>query len=103
MKYLALILALALCTGSGAAQPASSGNAVIESLADLPVTEVNATTAEGQVLAVMISGDGGWATLDQALSAELASRGIPVAGLNSLKYFWHARTPEQTALEGLGG
>jgi len=66
---------------------------------DLPVTEVPATGNGHDVFAVLISGDGGWAQLDQDLSAELARRGIPVAGLNSLRYFWRARTPESAAVD----
>jgi type IV secretory pathway VirJ component len=66
-------------------------------LPDLPVTEVPAGSSGGDVFAVMISGDGGWAGLDQSLTAALSARGIPTAGLNSLRYFWQARTPEETA------
>lgn len=69
------------------------------SVADLPITEVPAAKAGKDVFAVLISGDGGWARLDQELSAELATRGIPVAGLNSLRYFWKARTPDETAAD----
>ena len=46
---------------------------------------------------LFVSGDGGWAELDQEISAGLAGRGVPVVGVNSLKYFWTKRTPEQTA------
>ncbi len=49
------------------------------------------------MLALFITGDGGWAELDQHVSAELARSGIPVVGLSSLKYFWHARAPELVA------
>jgi type IV secretory pathway VirJ component len=45
----------------------------------------------------MLSGDGGWASLDKNLGAALAARGIPVVGWNSLRYFWSARTPEEAA------
>jgi len=48
-------------------------------------------------MAVFWSGDGGWADLDEKISAGLAGRGVPVVGVNSLKYFWTNRTPEQTA------
>jgi type IV secretory pathway VirJ component len=68
-------------------------------LRDLPITEVPATGQGPDVFAVMISGDGGWARLDKGLSAELARRGIPVAGLDSLHYFWRARTPDETAAD----
>jgi type IV secretory pathway VirJ component len=70
-----------------------------ESLSDLPLTEVPATAKDTDVFAVMISGDGGWAGLDQSVSGALAARGIPVVGLNSLKYFWHARTADSTATD----
>ena len=66
---------------------------------DLPITEVLAKISESDVFAVMVSGDGGWAGLDQELAAVLSARGVPVAGLSSLKYFWRARTPEETAAD----
>lgn len=73
--------------------------AMADSLQDLPITEVLPRTSNGDVFAVMVSGDGGWAELDRDLSAVLSARGVPVAGLSSLKYFWRARTPEQTAAD----
>jgi len=69
------------------------------SLDGLPLTEVPATAKEDDTFAVMISGDGGWAGLDQSVSGELAAHGVPVVGLNSLKYFWHARTADSTAAD----
>ena len=65
-------------------------------ISDLPVTEVHASGSSGE-LAVLLTGDGGWAGLDQELAARLAASGVPTVGLNSLKYFWSARTPEETA------
>jgi type IV secretory pathway VirJ component len=47
----------------------------------------------------MISGDGGWATLDKKVAAALAKEGVPVAGIDSLRYFWTARTPEGLAAD----
>ena len=67
-----------------------------DSVRDLPLVEVPAA-ADGDMLALLISGDGGWASLDQQVSAELARRGIAVVGLSSLKYFWQSRTPEVAA------
>jgi type IV secretory pathway VirJ component len=77
----------------------AASNVVADSLPELPLVEVPAKAAEGDVLAVIISGDGGWAALVQDLSAVLSARGIPVVGLNSLKYFWHARSAEETAAD----
>ncbi|MBV9343480.1 MAG: virulence factor family protein [Gammaproteobacteria bacterium] len=65
-------------------------------IGDLPVREVPAS-GPGDTFAVLLTGDGGWAGLDQELAARLAASGTPTVGLNSLKYFWNARTPEQAA------
>jgi type IV secretory pathway VirJ component len=64
-------------------------------IADLPLVE--AATSAGPVreeMAVLISGDGGWAEIDKGLTAALNAQGLPVVGLNSLRYFWTPRTPE---------
>jgi type IV secretory pathway VirJ component len=63
---------------------------------DLPVQEVHASGATAE-FALLLTGDGGWAGLDQELAARLAASGVPTVGLNSLKYFWTQRTPEETA------
>ncbi|VTU34471.1 virulence factor family protein [Variovorax sp. PBL-E5] len=67
-------------------------------LADLPIVEVPASGA-GARFAVLVSGDGGWASIDKHIAAALAKAGIPVAGIDSLRYFWTARTPEGTAVD----
>jgi type IV secretory pathway VirJ component len=68
---------------------------------DLPLVEVPATAspaaAASDTFAVLLTGDGGWAGLDQDVAGALAARGVPVIGLNSLKYYWTARTPEAAA------
>lgn len=64
-------------------------------LADLPLVEVPARAPAGDALAVILSGDGGWAGLDRELAAALATRGYPVVGLDSLQYFWKRRTPDE--------
>lgn len=66
------------------------------SLGDLPLVEVNPTssgTGSSESFAVLLSGDGGWAGLDKEVAAALAAKGIPVVGLDSLRYFWSTRTP----------
>jgi type IV secretory pathway VirJ component len=69
-----------------------------QSLEDLPIIEVPAVgRARSDLFAVLLSGDGGWAGLDKEVAAALAQRGVPVAGIDSLRYFWHARTPEGLA------
>lgn len=63
---------------------------------DLPVNEVHAQ-GDSDEFALLLTGDGGWAGLDQELAARLAASGVPTVGLNSLKYFWTQRTAEQAA------
>jgi type IV secretory pathway VirJ component len=62
-------------------------------IGDLPLEQV-AADGGGNELALLLTGDGGWAGLDQELAAHLAAQGVPTVALNSLKYFWKARTPE---------
>jgi len=69
-----------------------------EAVSDLPLVEVPAP-GSAPYLAVMLSGDGGWASLDKEVAGVLAGKGMPVVGLNSLQYFWSARTPEQLAAD----
>lgn len=68
----------------------------------LPVVEVPAAAQVARVsesLALILSGDGGWAGIDKALAHSLAARGVPVVGFDSLRYFWTARTPASTAAD----
>ena len=69
-----------------------------EQLSDLPIVEVPAT-GSGNRFAVLLSGDGGWAGIDKSLGTALAAQGVPVAGFDSLRYFWSARTPDQLAAD----
>lgn len=66
-------------------------------LADLPLQEVAARGPQSAHMAVFWSGDGGWADLDKEVSGRLAARGVAVVGVNSLKYFWTRRSPDQIA------
>lgn len=69
-------------------------------LKDLPLHIVDSNNqSSGDMMAVMLSGDGGWASLDQHVAHLLNDSGIPVTGLNSLKYFWSKRTPNGAALD----
>jgi type IV secretory pathway VirJ component len=70
-------------------------------LGDLPVVEIAAQpgSAPSDAFAIMMSGDGGWAGLDQDIAAALSAKGIPVVGLDSLRYYWTARTPEGLAAD----
>jgi len=67
-----------------------------KALDGLPIVEVPAAQ-RGDTLAIFLSGDGGWAGLDKEVAAHLADHGVAVVGLDSLRYFWSARTPSGVA------
>lgn len=66
-------------------------------IADLPLTEVEPEAPIANRIAIMLTGDGGWAGLDKGVAEELSQRGMRVVGLSSLKFFWRTRTPEEIA------
>ncbi|MFT3673438.1 AcvB/VirJ family lysyl-phosphatidylglycerol hydrolase [Aestuariivirga sp.] len=89
----AAMLAALQQAGAAAATPPATADTT--EVADFPITEVRDEQAtEGDTLAIFLSGDGGWASLDDGVSELLAAKGIPVVGVSSLKYFWQARTPD---------
>ena len=62
-------------------------------VADLPLVQLPVKT-EKPYFAVIVSGDGGWAGIDREVASALLKDGVPVVGLDSLKYFWKPRDPE---------
>ena len=69
------------------------------SVSGVPLTEVPATAGPDRPqFAIMFSGDGGWALLDRAVTAELAKTVCPRwAGIRSA--IWKPRQPDQVALD----
>jgi type IV secretory pathway VirJ component len=57
---------------------------------DLPIVEIPAEPRHG-TLAIIYSGDGGW--------RDIAAHGIPVVGVDSLRYFWRRKEPGQIAAD----
>jgi type IV secretory pathway VirJ component len=75
-----------------------SNTPTASSVADLPLTIIPATgTGKSQSFAIMLSGDGGWSSIDGAVASGLASRGVPTVGWSSLTYFWTKKSPDQAA------
>lgn len=58
-----------------------------------------APAGKGDVLAIIYSGDGGWADLDKQLGDAFVARGIPVLGVNDFKYYWRSRSAEESATQ----
>lgn len=83
----AALAAVVLVTALARPTPALSG----------PITITS--TRDGDTLAVIYSGDGGWGGLDQHLARRLADNGVPTLGINSLTYFRTDRTPDDVAAD----
>ncbi|MGH7336108.1 MAG: virulence factor family protein [Myxococcota bacterium] len=69
-----------------------------ESLSGLPLVELPAA-GPGAWMAVIYSGDGGWRDLDKRVGELLAREGVPVVGVDSLRYFWSEKPPERVAAD----
>ena len=67
------------------------------SVKDLPLVELPAKGPATDLLAVILSGDGGWASIDRDVGNFLAGKGVDVVGLNSLQYFWTDRHPDMAS------
>jgi type IV secretory pathway VirJ component len=80
---------------------AAPGSTAPDALKDLPVVfeAAHPVATPSDTFAIMLSGDGGWAGLDKEVAAALSADGLPVVGLDSLRYFWTARTPEGLAAD----
>jgi type IV secretory pathway VirJ component len=66
---------------------------ILAQLTLLPVMEDNDLP-----LVFFISGDGGWIKTDVEVSKLLNQHGMPVIGLNALKYFWKEKIPEESTI-----
>src|SRR6218665_3468179 len=53
-------------------------------------------------LAIIYSGDGGWRDIDSEIGGYLQSEGVPVVGVDSLRYFWSEKTAAETAKDMAG-
>lgn len=76
-----------------------SGPMPAEAVKDLPVVDLPLPPSPKDYFAVVLSGDGGWASIDKQIGQELVAAGVPTVGFNSLQYFWQKRTPEQSAAD----
>lgn len=65
---------------------------------NIPVVEVPAGQAKDTVT-LFLSGDGGWRDLDRDVAGEMAKIGYPVVGIDTLRYYWQHKSPEQSATD----
>ncbi|MFM0337188.1 virulence factor family protein [Paraburkholderia fungorum] len=67
-----------------------------DDVSDLPLIELPAAHPNG-LMAIVISGDGGWRDLDKTIAESLRKDGVSVIGWDSLRYFWSEKPPAQTS------
>jgi len=77
-------------------EPHLDATIAADGLAKLPLLELPARKAS-PLLAIVLSGDGGWRDLDKVIAEDMQGTGISVVGWDSLRYFWSYKTPEQAA------
>jgi type IV secretory pathway VirJ component len=73
--------------------------ALADAWSKMPLTEVPAAAAAGDTLAVFYSGDHGWSAVPRDVSAALAEAGVPVVGVDALRYYWRRRMPDEAAAD----
>lgn len=66
-------------------------------ISSLPVNIVSSNSDSSKPLVFYMTGDGGWNKFSQLLTQGMAAKGYPVVSLNSNKFFWQKKTPEQNA------
>lgn len=93
-----LLLALAACAPARpnvAPAPLSAQADTGTNVRDLPIVELRATHVTSPTLAIILSGDGGWADIDQRVGQRLQARGVDVIGVDMRDYLRGGkRTPE---------
>lgn len=102
-KTLIAVAAAALLLGDAAGASVTAKDAcnlgVVDRLAAGPLLETTATGPDSDTLVVLYSGDGGWARADCNFAQLFARRGMPVLGVNSVRYFATRRSPEAAAAD----
>lgn len=68
-------------------------------LGELPMVELPPPEHPADYFAIVLSGDGGWASIDKQIGDELVKSGVPTVGFNSLQYFWRKRSPDEASTD----
>jgi type IV secretory pathway VirJ component len=73
--------------------PASTDT--VTNVRDLPIVELRAARPAASTLAIVLSGDGGWADIDERVGENLQAHGVDVIGVDMRSYLHGGkRTPE---------
>jgi pimeloyl-ACP methyl ester carboxylesterase len=88
-----LVLLLSLLFGGG---PLPGGDSLVR-VGDLPLTTLPALP--GRLLAVVLTGDGGWAAGDRSIATALVRHGVAVVGLSSPRYLMRRPTAAEASAD----
>jgi type IV secretory pathway VirJ component len=101
MNRMALRIALAAMLGFGAMSVAvgMQSQGATADLSQLPLTEMRASPDTSNVLVIFLTGDGGWASIDKQVTAEIRAHGVDVIGLNTRPYLGRKKTPAEIAFD----
>lgn len=92
----ATLLSMGAVAGPVAAQkkPVARGGSDV---GGLPLHLVAMKSGSPAALAIILSGDGGWAGIDKRIGDNLAAHGVAVVGLDSRSYLMNGKTPDEAA------
>lgn len=97
MKYfLAAIILFSISSQAKNAEPIVKSQLETISMDELPLIVIPSPVESTGPVFFLISGDGGWTSFDNNFCELLAKKGIPVVALDAKKYFWKAKSPEET-------
>ena len=69
---------------------------VLNTTLGLPLIELPSKGTQ-DTLVVILSGDGGWISLDRDIANYLSGQGFSIVGFDLLRYLWRGQTPDQGA------
>lgn len=86
-----LFTALLILTNGFAQVPQDT----VTNVRDLPIVELRAAKSTSNTVAIILSGDGGWADIDERVGESLQAHGVDVVGVDMQNYLHSAkRTPQ---------
>ncbi|HUQ80478.1 MAG TPA: AcvB/VirJ family lysyl-phosphatidylglycerol hydrolase [Gemmatimonadaceae bacterium] len=95
-----LLCALALgVAGACAAQAPKPAARADDDVRALPLHVLATKTPPPIAMAVVLTGDGGWAGIDRRIAQVLSDHDVSVVGLDSRSYLMHGKTPDEAAAD----
>jgi len=68
----------------------------VTNVRDLPIVELRAAKSTNNTIAVILSGDGGWADIDEKVGQQLEARGVDVIGVDMRNYLHSGHRTAET-------